>query len=81
MGLSKAADGERSKEWMQLSMARSDALLARTPTAGVPGWPYSTRRSADRLLRMSVTDLNADEDPDGRHTRRVVEVLAQMLNG
>jgi len=35
----------------------------------------------DRLLGMSVTDLNADEDPDGRHTRCVVEVLAQMLTG
>ncbi|MBM7494816.1 arginase [Micromonospora luteifusca] len=34
---------------------------------------------ADRLLGMSVTDLNTDEDPDGRQTRRVVEVLAQML--
>ncbi|MET7964020.1 hypothetical protein [Micromonospora zamorensis] len=36
---------------------------------------------ADRLLGMSVTDLNTDEDPDGRHTRRVVEVLAEMLGG
>ncbi|MET8232128.1 arginase family protein [Micromonospora sp. NPDC005298] len=34
---------------------------------------------ADRLLGMSVADLNVDEDPDGRHTRRVVEVLAQVL--
>ncbi|MDG4758263.1 arginase family protein [Micromonospora sp. WMMD710] len=34
---------------------------------------------ADRLLGISVTDLNVDEDPDGRHTRRVVEVLAQAL--
>lgn len=34
---------------------------------------------ADRLLGMSVTDLNVDEDPDGRHTRRVVEVLTEML--
>ncbi|MGC5285227.1 arginase family protein [Micromonospora sp. DT231] len=36
---------------------------------------------ADRLLGMSVTDLNTDEDPDGRHTRRVVEVLTGMLGG
>ncbi|MGC4813039.1 arginase family protein [Micromonospora sp. DT228] len=36
---------------------------------------------ADRLLGMSVTDLNTDEDPDGRHTRRVVEVLAEVLRG
>ncbi|MGS2617373.1 arginase family protein [Micromonospora sp. LZ34] len=35
---------------------------------------------ADRLLGMSVTDLNTDEDPDGRHTRRVVEVLAELLS-
>ncbi|MET8552961.1 hypothetical protein [Micromonospora zamorensis] len=36
---------------------------------------------ADRLLGMSVTDLNTDEDPDRCHTRRVVEVLAEMLGG
>ncbi|MFC3502310.1 arginase family protein [Micromonospora krabiensis] len=36
---------------------------------------------ADRLLGMSVADLNADEDPDGRHARRVVEVLAEVLGG
>jgi arginase len=32
-----------------------------------------------RLLGMSVADLNADEDPDGRHAERVVEVLAEVL--
>ncbi|MEU7607753.1 arginase family protein [Micromonospora sp. NPDC049204] len=36
---------------------------------------------ADRLLGMSVTDLNTDEDPDGHSTRRVVEVLAEVLRG
>jgi arginase family enzyme len=34
---------------------------------------------SDRLLGVSVADLNADEDPDGRHARRVVEVLAAAL--
>jgi arginase family enzyme len=34
---------------------------------------------SDRLLGVSVANLNADEDPDGRHARRVVEVLAAAL--
>ncbi|TYB92019.1 arginase family protein [Micromonospora sp. WP24] len=34
---------------------------------------------ADRLLGMSVTDLNVDRDPDGRHARRVVELLVELL--
>ncbi|RKN48581.1 arginase family protein [Micromonospora endolithica] len=32
-----------------------------------------------RLVGMSVADLNADEDPDGRHAERVVDVLAEVL--
>ncbi|WP_165947330.1 arginase family protein [Micromonospora sp. 15K316] len=34
---------------------------------------------ADRLLGMSVTDLNVDRDLDGRHARRVVELLVELL--
>lgn len=34
---------------------------------------------SERLLGVSVADLNADEDPDGRHARRLVEVLATAL--
>ncbi|WP_346534633.1 arginase family protein [Micromonospora sp. DPT] len=33
-----------------------------------------------RLLGMSVADLEADGDPDGRHARRLVELLAAALN-
>ncbi|MBM0261073.1 hypothetical protein JNW89_35060 [Micromonospora sp. 4G55] len=33
-----------------------------------------------RLLGMSVADLDADGDPDGRYARRLVEVLAAALN-
>ncbi|WP_088962429.1 arginase family protein [Micromonospora purpureochromogenes] len=33
-----------------------------------------------RLLGMSVADLDADGDPDGRHARRLVEVLAAALS-
>lgn len=30
-------------------------------------------------MRPAVTYPAPDEDPDGRHTRRVVEVLAEVL--
>ncbi|MEU5791405.1 arginase family protein [Micromonospora purpureochromogenes] len=33
-----------------------------------------------RLLGMSVADLDADGDPDGRYARRLVEVLAAALS-
>ncbi|MEV4463554.1 arginase family protein [Micromonospora echinofusca] len=32
-----------------------------------------------RLIGMSVTDFNADEDPDGRHAERVGQALAELL--
>ncbi|PZF98093.1 arginase family protein [Micromonospora deserti] len=35
--------------------------------------------ASGRLLGLSLTDFNADEDPDGRHAERVVQVLAQVL--
>lgn len=34
---------------------------------------------SERLLGLSVADFNADEDPDGRHARRLVEVLSAAL--
>ncbi|PWR10444.1 arginase [Micromonospora sicca] len=34
---------------------------------------------SERLLGLSVADFNADEDPDGRHARHVVEVLSAAL--
>ena len=34
---------------------------------------------SERLLGLSVADFNADEDPDGRHARRLVEVLSTVL--
>jgi arginase len=33
-----------------------------------------------RLIGMSVTDFNADEDPDGRHAERIAAVLAELLS-
>ncbi|WP_121397900.1 arginase family protein [Micromonospora sp. M71_S20] len=32
-----------------------------------------------RLIGMSVTDFNADEDPDGRHAERIGQTLAELL--
>ncbi|MFG1889375.1 arginase family protein [Micromonospora sp. NPDC049051] len=32
-----------------------------------------------RLIGMSVTDFNADEDPDGRHAERIAQALAELL--
>ena len=34
-----------------------------------------------RLIGMSVTDFNADEDPDGRHAERIAHSLAELLAG
>ncbi|MER7416896.1 arginase family protein [Micromonospora peucetia] len=34
-----------------------------------------------RLIGMSVTDFNADEDPDGRHAERIGHSLAELLAG
>ncbi|MET8277768.1 arginase family protein [Micromonospora sp. NPDC005174] len=88
VGASLAADGD-GPAWLHLDLDVVDPRDLPAVTYPEPDglrWPdlvalVTPLARADRLLGMSVTDLNADEDPDGRHTRRVVEVLAQMLNG
>lgn len=88
VGAGLAADGD-GPAWLHLDLDVVDPrdLPAVTyPEPDGPRWAdlvalVTPLARADRLLGMSVTDLNPDEDPDGRHTRRVVEVLAQMLTG
>ncbi|MET8526762.1 arginase family protein [Micromonospora sp. NPDC005172] len=88
VGASLAADGD-GPAWLHLDLDVVDPRDLPVVTYPEPDglrWPdlvalVTPLARADRLLGMSVTDLNADEDPDGRHTQRVVEVLAQMLDG
>ncbi|MFI5486273.1 arginase family protein [Micromonospora echinaurantiaca] len=82
--LAAAGDGPA---WLHLDLDAVDP--ADLPAVSYPEpdglrWPELTAlvtplARADRLLGMSVTDLNVDLDPDGRHARRVVEVLAELL--
>ncbi|MEV5692402.1 arginase family protein [Micromonospora globbae] len=73
--------------WLHLDLDAVDPADLPAVTYPVPGglrWPelvalVAPLARAERLLGMSVTDLNVDEDPDGRHTRRVVDVLAEAL--
>ncbi|MEU7754269.1 arginase family protein [Micromonospora sp. NPDC049171] len=86
VGAGLAADGD-GPAWLHLDLDVVDPrdLPAVTyPEPDGPRWAdlialVTPLARADRLLGMSVTDLNTDEDPDGRHTRRVVEVLAEVL--
>ncbi|RAO34339.1 Arginase [Micromonospora saelicesensis] len=88
VGAGLAADGD-GPAWLHLDLDVVDPrdLPAVTyPEPDGPRWAdlialVTPLARADRLLGMSVTDLNPDEDPDGRHTRRVVEVLTEMLVG
>ncbi|MGC4855193.1 arginase family protein [Micromonospora sp. DT4] len=88
VGASLAAGGD-GPAWLHLDLDVVDPRDLPAVTYPEPDglrWPdlvalVTPLARADRLLGMSVTDLNADEDPDGRHARRVVEVLAQMLGG
>ncbi|WP_433133489.1 arginase family protein [Micromonospora sp. CA-240977] len=88
VGAALAADGD-APAWLHLDLDVVDPrdLPAVTyPEPDGPRWAdvialVTPLARADRLLGMSVTDLNTDEDPDGRHTRRVVEVLAEVLRG
>ncbi|MFG1898096.1 arginase family protein [Micromonospora zamorensis] len=83
-GLATGGDGPA---WLHLDLDVVDPrdLPAVTyPEPDGPRWAdlialVTPLARADRLLGMSVTDLNTDEDPTGRHTRRVVEVLAEVL--
>ncbi|MFC4018786.1 arginase family protein [Micromonospora sp. GCM10011542] len=86
VGASLAA-GEDGPAWLHLDLDAVDPRDLPAVTYPEPDglrWPdlvalVTPLARADRLLGMSVTDLNADEDPDGRYARRVVEVLAEVL--
>ncbi len=83
-GLAAGGDGPA---WLHLDLDAVDPRDLPAVTYPEPDglrWPdlvalVTPLARADRLLGMSVTDLNADEDPDGRFTRRVVEVLVEVL--
>ncbi|RLP83580.1 arginase family protein [Micromonospora sp. BL4] len=83
-GLAAGGDGPA---WLHLDLDAVDPRDLPAVTYPEPDglrWPdlvalVTPLARADRLLGMSVTDLNVDEDPDGRHARRVVEVLAEVL--
>ncbi|WCN84271.1 arginase family protein [Micromonospora sp. LH3U1] len=88
VGVTLAAGGD-GPAWLHLDLDAVDPRDLPAVTYPEPDglrWPdlialVTPLARADRLLGMSVADLNADEDPDGRHTRRVVEVLAEVLAG
>ncbi|WP_234583694.1 arginase family protein [Micromonospora sp. MH99] len=88
VGAALAAGGDEPA-WLHLDLDAVDPRDLPAVTYPEPDglrWPdlaalVTPLARADRLLGMSVTDLNADEDPDGRHARRVVEVLADVLAG
>lgn len=79
--------GGSGPAWLHLDLDTVDPLDLPAVTYPEPDglrWPdlialITPLARADRLLGMSVADLNTDEDPDGRHTGRVVEVLAEVL--
>ncbi|MFF5055912.1 arginase family protein [Micromonospora sp. NPDC000663] len=85
----RLADGGAGPAWLHLDLDAVDPRDLPAVTYPEPDglrWPdlialVTPLARADRLLGMSVTDLNVDEDPDGRHTRRVIEALAEMLGG
>ncbi|MBM0232181.1 arginase family protein [Micromonospora sp. STR1_7] len=86
VGARLAVDGD-GPAWLHLDLDAVDPRDLPAVTYPEPDglrWPdlialVTPLARADRLLGVSVTDLNVDEDPDGRHTRRVVEVLAEVL--
>ncbi|WBB68930.1 arginase family protein [Micromonospora sp. WMMD812] len=81
------AGGGDGPAWLHLDLDAVDPRDLPAVTYPEPDglrWPdlvdlVTPLARAGRLLGMSVTDLNSDEDPDGRHARRVVEVLAEVL--
>ncbi|WP_319460939.1 arginase family protein [Micromonospora sp. RTP1Z1] len=86
VGRELAADGS-APAWLHLDLDVLDprALPAVTyPEPGGLDWDdllalVGPLARSERLLGMSVADFNADEDPDGRHAPRLVEVLATAL--
>lgn len=86
VGRHLAADGA-GPAWLHLDLDVLDPLVLPAVTYREPGGLDWTDLAAlvgplvrsGRLLGMSLADFNADEDPDGRHAERVVEVLAEVL--
>lgn len=74
--------------WLHLDVDVLDPGALPAVTYPEPGGPDGDEllallgplASADRLIGMSVADLDADADPDGRHARRLVELLAAALS-
>ncbi|MGC5020007.1 arginase family protein [Micromonospora sp. DT47] len=87
VGRELAADGTESS-WLHLDLDVLDPTALPAVSYPEPGgldWDdllalVTPLARSERLLGMSVADLNADEDPDGRHARRVVEVLSTALS-
>ena len=81
------ADDGVGPAWLHLDLDVLDPLVLPAVTYPEPGgldWAdlaalVEPMVRSGRLLGMSVADFNADEDPDGRHAERVVEVLAGVL--
>ncbi|WP_433393374.1 arginase family protein [Micromonospora sp. KLBMP9576] len=73
--------------WLHLDLDVLDPLVLPAVSYPEPGgldWADLTALArplvgSGRLLGMSVTDFNADEDPDGRHAERIAQVLADLL--
>ncbi|SCL72376.1 arginase [Micromonospora citrea] len=73
--------------WLHLDLDVLDPVVLPAVSYPEPGgldWADVTALAgplvrSGRLLGVSVTDFNADEDPDGRHAERIVEVLAELL--
>ncbi|MER7459627.1 arginase family protein [Micromonospora sp. NPDC126480] len=86
VGANLAGDGV-GPAWLHLDLDVLDPLVLPAVTYREPGgldWADVTALigpmvRSGRLLGMSVTDFNPDEDPDGRHAERVVDVLAGVL--
>ncbi|MEH1102204.1 arginase family protein [Micromonospora sp. CPCC 205561] len=73
--------------WLHLDLDVLDPLALPAVSYPEPGgleWADLTALArplvhSGRLIGMSVTDFNADEDPDGRHAERIVRALAELL--
>ncbi len=87
VGRDLAGDGV-GPAWLHLDLDVLDPLVLPAVTYPEPGgldWAdvaalVGPLVRSDRLVGMSVADFNPDEDPDGRHAQRVVDVLAGVLD-
>ncbi|WP_446214126.1 arginase family protein [Micromonospora sp. IBSANI012] len=87
VGRELAAEGA-APAWLHLDVDVLDPRVLPAVTYPEPdglGWAdllalLTPLVRSGRLLGMSLADLDADGDPDGRYARRLVEVLAAALN-